>query len=253
MTTRFAPCRDTDLVSVVRGCKCRCRGGKGGCVQPCEDLYISGSNTLRDAGFESQLGTFGSGPNLANDIPHNVSTATSVLFRWPETTDGIFANDPPLGDDTYWFQDFTNTLTGRWSISTANPRSGSSHARIVSPGLADLRNLYPTRVFCNPNKSGGFVQFWYTAIVQPGDLMTFSIWATANGAADIVISGQWLGLNRSFTGSFTQVQQSLSGSYAQKTNSQIAPAGAAAVQIFIWVEDAGGVTIDVDDASMVIS
>lgn len=229
---------------------------------PCVDqVRVRSTNVLKDPGFELQTATYGTGPNLADDIPHYTTQTGfgTVPFRWVDPSDGNSTNDPEAGRATYWVQDFTQSTSIRWQTSTANPRSGSRHARKTmatsSPtGSGSSYSLYAdqwTRCAAPAVAGANF----YTAAVRGGDTVTFSFYMMVNSTAasptvNRVIDfydGQF-----EFTTGYTEVgPTNLTTSYAQYSVTKIVPNNNTKyATCYLWVshDNAAPTIVDMDDA-----
>lgn len=134
----------------------------------CTELRLTGSNILRDPGFE-EMDSIPLGPDDEN-FPGEI---TAGAPPWPLCWASGQNTPLSITDQTGWAV-FTNNGDGfysgyRWFRSTANPRSGTSHAR----WNFDLDAVEPADIIpiglrnCTDNGA-------WTCLVQPGDLITFS-------------------------------------------------------------------------------
>jgi hypothetical protein len=238
----------------------------------CVDELVYSANVLTDPGFELQLNAWGSGPNLANDMPHYTVRVGfgGIPLRWPESSDANSSNDPQAGNRSYWVQDFSNWVDSRrWLISTANPRSGTYHARKVMTtaalyGGGDTNGtLYADqRTRCGAEGDGTSADL-YTARVEAGDTVEWS----AHLMADVLTATPTLTMVMDFldtdwtfnfggTGlsGYTEASFNLTGSYARYSISTTAPSGAHAVLCYLWVDHdrSNQTVVDLDDTAVAV-
>lgn len=200
--SRFTPCRETTLQGSVRDCagKCMNRGVRTNC--PCQDLLEYGPNVLNDPGFE-----------IYHSIPEDTNLPT------PRPVGGYAQGPGAIAPNEKWVvvdasdPDFQGADGGSW------------HARAdIGSGLG-------------AKSTGHFyaLEAWdcrwglpYSARVEPGDLVTWSVRAKASQ----VFSGQpvarvyigWRTIDNTSI-SFTAISETaLTTSYATYSISAVAPA-----------------------------
>lgn len=233
---------------------------------PCADQsLILSPNILKDPGFEKQLATYGTGPQLANDIPHSTIPGSSSLpFRWVDTSDGDSTNDPEAGRETFWLQSFTNLLDNRWQIATANPRTSTYHARKTMQDRAGSNGagsddgiIFAAQWVRCAVPSGGEDTDLYTAGVISGSIVTWSFYMevnTTSASPDITL---FMGFFDAGWNLISSVQPtfSLTTSYAQYSLQNTAPANAAYVYCYAWPDHDISVKtiVDMDDAVVSIA
>lgn len=266
--SRFSNCRDTDLASTVRGCKCKCkRGGK--C--PCEEIYISGTQIHPDPGIENQLAITGGGPN-GDEIPEvnasglGPSNIPQGVMYWPSTsiTEGAPAVAAPIAARWAHFE-APSTSSPYWKISTVSPRSGTYHMRWTKPAslLVQAGNVFPVGLtLCRVDAVGPAPQAM-TAKVLPGDFFRVAGYARQLGGTDPASSRvimqfytAYPGLNPVGSTIFGPLQ-SIFGAYSRMELSAIAPATAAYVKAefnLFWGGTSGSsVTLDFDDGEVEVT
>jgi len=233
-------------------------------IAPCVDpARVLSANILKDPGFEQQTAVFGTGPNLANDIPHSTIAASNIPLRWVDPTDTNSTNDPEAGRSTYWMQDFTQKLDVRWQTSAVSPRSGTRHARklmetrTVSNGAGlDDGIMFPYQITrCAAPITTG--QELATAAVLPGDTVTWSFYMVA----DVLTSSPLVHLQMNALAA--DWSDTLSNAFWEVLNlnltaslQAVMPAGAGWVQCWAAPDHTTGVvatTVDMDDAIVSIA
>lgn len=203
----FHRCRNTDLLSTLRGCKC----DYGRMAQMsefcCDDPRIVDTNLLLDPGFETYA------PD--DVIPQHF--ISPVGEPWGQTT--VFSQTPyfPL---QFWVRDL-------------DPDTGSVHAWqhfAAGAGGNGGQWIQPIR------KRDCEFNFPYSAIVQPGDLVTWTLRAKVSqtaGTPRSLMMIDWFstGWSDVFPNPGTTVTP-LTTSYATYTKSAVAPAGAHFCRVF---------------------
>lgn len=192
---------------------------------PCREPIVYGANILKDPGVELQLANFGGGP-LGNEIPQFVGVPVTGL-RWSDHTAGP--------SKSYFIQDqLAINETVRWHVSTANPRSGTYHLR-----LSDTTNdAHPWVQLGQANGCPAGLPF-YTAVVQPGDFVKWSMWAMASSTAILPIFSFYvlfMDAAYSYIGPFFQGADDtpLPSSYTQFSVEGFVPATAAYAELWIY-------------------
>lgn len=236
---------------------------------PCIDPFITGTNVLRDPSYELQQATFGTGPELADDIPSFLFGSTGPLLVWfshPITQ----ANHNPMGNESYWAQGWSvlgltpGYENRRWLISTASPRTGSRHVRKVmfDPGDGyyaggDVFSLNVFRARCGFSKAESGIDT-YSTLVQPGNFIEWSVYVKASStAASPTLTLQLIGVKpdwSDYSDLFVQQTFSLTVSYARYSISAFADALAGSCHVSLSVDHntAGNptTTVDIDDAAL---
>lgn len=236
-------------------------------IEPCVDqVRVLSSNILRDPGFEKQTADFGTGPNLADDIPHHTISATNYPLRWVDPSDADSTNDPEAGIESYWVQDYTQEDDIRWQTSAVNPRSGSRHARKLmhnrafanGAGWDDGYMFAAQYARCGvPHQTGAES---YTAAVLPGDLVTYSFYMMVNStAASPTVTIEMYSFKSDWTdtiGWAEVVDIPLTTSYAQYSLQWVMPADSAYVICDLWPDHTiliSNTIVDLDDAVVSIA
>lgn len=155
-----------------------------------------GENILTDPSFEDYP--------WADDPPIPAFPVTNYNYDTsPLTTSGLVWLDGsgtylwdqmvPVVEPPGWYHIYSDIDDFRhWTISTEDPRSGTYHAKWTSidgwsrvpPELASYggSSCTPRRVRGGPTPYGR-IYFPYSARVQPGDLVEFTIWAKTFGSS----------------------------------------------------------------------
>ncbi len=139
-------------------------GAPAGSTVNCDVVYSV--DRLRDGGFEDQTG----GP-AGDEIPWIEQTAyPDIDIAWP-SEDPTYPTKPPL--TIGWFQN-VDQADQRWRLSTANPRSGTTHARSLWQVDDSRTVLYPVGI--DTHDCGVFptegIHRWQSARVAAGDTVT---------------------------------------------------------------------------------
>lgn len=227
-------------------------------ITPCTEIVrVTGANILRDPGFETHSATTPTGPDGEHFAGENGAAGLAGLGFGLEWIDDTRADD--LIDVSGWFVFNNPDPSYYWRISTANPRSGTYHARyeFVAEGIG--ATVQPDSLIpmggktCDPTP--------WSARVVAGDVVTFTAYVYISDNTD-----DWEGdiffqfFDTNFDevgndpGSFTALS---GGSYVQCTYSQVVPAGGvyawANVLPFsnsVFTTDA---MIDIDDCTLEVA
>ena len=246
--SRFSPCRGTSLKEACTECSCNC-ADRLFFAMPCSEI----ASTIVDPGFE---GISDKGP--AGD-------------EFPEID---FAGSPPAGivaGTMYWPSNITaapaslkwcqfepaSDLSNRFKVSTAGPRSGSTHARWTKPASIVVQPGYMMPVgftLCKVDQFGPAARP-FTAVVNPGDFITGSIYfkhTGGTGAEDSVHIECFSAYPAlSSLGSSQSALTNIGATYTQLSHSMIAPSGSKYVRVRFqprWLGTSGSsVDIDLDD------
>lgn len=232
-------------------------------ASPCADIpRLTGANILRDPGFEAHLSLTPTGPDgehfagehaLGNGPPFN-------NLQWAAGTSQLV--DPAVATVTPWGV-FTNNGVGfgtsRWHISTANPRSGTYHARYEYDFEGPDSTLEPSEL--TPIGGRNCDGAAYSTQVTPGDVVSFSAYVyisdnTDNWFGEVYFTVWDANGDEVVEGTFGDTALS-GGSYVQCSHNIVVPAGGLWVHAFL-LPFVGGLTnvnalIDVDDCSLAVS
>lgn len=208
---------------------------------PCTEARLVGSNILRDPGFDNHLSATGGGPN-GDEIPYDgISLPGEVRARW--------SDDSASPSSSGWMADLDELAGSRWKISTANPRTGTKHAR-YGPNMVAGTALWPVAVDICAWPEGDFGRA--TSKVFPGDLVSLSFYwmaSSISGSPTIMWGIQWLDAAGNYI-SQVDATSSVSTSYVQYgPTSAAAPSTAVFVLPFISrLSDSNSAAVhDVDD------
>lgn len=265
----FHHCRNTDLLHVLKGCKCdhgRMTQLSNPC--PCEEPVVYGTNILADPSFENHLAETGGGP-LANEIPgvyicSGGSGAEVLVPAWTDATP--YSGSKWVGERNIPSGSCQGLNAAKWFISTASPRTGTYHARFTKTTNSSLQEpgwLIPTfGATCEttiqlPENTRNFKTA--SAVLNPGDFIRFKYYGKVSVAA---INGwpQATATISFFNASGVHLQQigvastTVGTSYESREISGIAPASTryavTRVDIFDLNTHASGYTADVDDCEL---
>lgn len=215
---------------------------------PCTEPLLFDSNILRDPGFENHISATGGGPSGV-EIPGGTVSG----FTCPNMV--LWSDSSCAPASTGWQSNDSGAASaGKWFISTANPRTGTYHARHNLNGSSgDLLRAYgfpDCRKLADRGTAGR---------VEAGTLVDFSFWAmvSASGGSPTVELRIWFFDFDSYSDlDFPEESgpQSLTTSYAEYSFSAVAPSWA----YYMWAEIepvAGGSTafLDVDDATLEVA
>lgn len=228
---------------------------EGGCVEP----LIYGANILDDPGIE-QMASVGPGPD-GEDFPGEIGSGTPPwALEW--------AGGTAFTGETTWAVNTNFGLVSanpggiapcRFELSTVNPRSGTYHARYTfDPDLngGAGAELIPVG-FEMCDGSGGV----WTARVEPGDSVSFSIYAAAS---DVTTNPNifmypliWnAGLDTEvLDGGSASFFSTLTTSYVEYTLNFVVPADGYYMLLAADVDPNGDLSvfhIDLDDATLSI-
>lgn len=236
------------------------RGGpvEEACVEP----LTYGANILPDPGFETSPSDVGGyGP----DFPIFGPGAIESAYWYTGSAYGEWASEIP--DSVHWVSirshDNLNPIAyDMFVLSTADPRSGSSHVRQTSDSNGFINNDYLTPVLfyiCEGEDSNGNPGL-VTARIEPGDYLEASYYIKSTAAAGEEAEIYFYFLDASYTfvgdgGTYTRTAPTLTTSYQQVTDSAVAPSGTRWVVVqYGWQQGAAGSTysVDMDDMSLEI-
>lgn len=163
-------------------------------VDPCVNLPVYGANILRDPGFERHLSNVTPPAGHGLVFPSGYSASTQLpgqRLAWHDYAgENEYVGAPPTFDQLVGEEGLSTGWStynpdangyGRWYVSTANPHSGTYHARFDWTGNWDPTFPYvysegpPTYLLA----IGGYNcadPFPYSARVEPGDVVTASAW-----------------------------------------------------------------------------
>ncbi len=218
---------------------------------------VYGSNVLPDGSFENSNGY---GP-LGNELPGYADTGGLVFPYWNWSD-----NSQSYGMPTFWSQE-DNIANRKWRISTANPRSGTYHARQIYTAAAQANAIRPATLMVCPDRIDGAGNVWYTSqamVVEPGLPWELSFW----GMIDSPVNSHKFRLFYTYTDAYDSDSQSyahlfsnLTSSYVQYTHGHTTPTtgdlGFVPHLLHISVENnfsgsSGTPTIDVDDFALAV-
>lgn len=256
----FHRCRNTDILSVLRGCKCQV--GRmiqmGGC--PCTEDLILDVNVLVDPGIESEFAYHGGGPT-GDQIPFINSSGTGPPYLWA-FDDGVFVTTSLTKG--HYVQGGDNQKL----LLTTNPHSGTYHLRSPNSfGVGERNWLSNFRAcFTWAEPSGQSIESFYTARVESGLLVTYSVWWAAANAPGSTRTSANVSLRMFFydaTGTFLSGTSEVTDSatlpvaYIQHGMTAIAPTGASYVNCSwvhgIGIGGTGPVNVDVDDFEVIVA
>lgn len=208
----FHRCRNTDLLSALRGCKCDFGRMKQMSEFCCDDPRITDVELLIDSGFEVQAD---------EDIPAHFSAP--IGEGW--------------GQATFFTPAYFNK---QWYARTLSPDAGSKHAwaHFSAGAGGDATNwIEPIR------KRDCVYNLGYSAIVQQGDLVVWSVRGKVSQLTGAPESRLMINFHASNWADIFPVPgtvtSSLSTSYATYSSSAIAPAGAKFCRVFWWPRTTG--------------
>lgn len=243
------PCRGSDLATALYDCRER-HVHVLGCINP----YVLGE-ILADGGFEDGGG--GSG----NEIPRIKSDGSGYIWD-----DDSVAPD----QDIFAMQDSDDAT---YLVETTDPRTGTYHLRFQDPdgSTTDVTHVEVWLIKDELCSSGRPTKFdrHYSAIVEPGDTVTFSCYAKAtNLSGTPQIRLEYYVFDESADDFFDYLEYvfsedpgsgsgelELTSSYELYSISSVMPAGAHYIQVSFWFQIArsGPTYYDADDFSLDIS
>lgn len=201
-------------------------------VSPCLEPIEYGNNLLNDPSFETY-----------SDLP-----------IYPETAAGL---EPDFAGVAIprrrWVQaDFYDGTETNWTISTAAPRTGTRHARMVlaaTPETSRTGVWWIEQEICLPTDD----YLAYSARVNPGDLIKVSAWAKSDAGGDTL----QMQIHVSAAGGVPIVDNGsglvLTTSYSLAEHQIFAPAGARYALVGFGNVGDGPYTIDVDDFALQVA
>jgi hypothetical protein len=212
-----------------------------GCVEP----VVSGDVLGASAGVEEQLSVWGGGPN-GNELPTiKVYSGTGgdgyydgVHLWWP--SDASIASTWQSGRMIVQ----SGTPTSR--VATVSDTAGISGKGIATnwtpgSGVAPAELLFSSFYLCNPGNSVP----WKTAVVAPGDSITFGCSARCaenyqSGLIDMVMSIEYADVDGDFLGYSTSYMDAVTDSWVAYQHAVTVPANAAYATFWIdWSVGAG--------------
>ena len=226
-----------------------------GHIQPCLELPVKGASLLEDGGFENYVSDTG-----RTDFARRGFTPFPSL-RWMDDTPA----EPWVGGGKLglnWFERESNTeWEDEWTVSTANPRTGTYHARAVNlAGPDHTSNSLSTGKYwvCDFDGTTG-MPIWF---VEPGYVMSATCYAmvTASmigGGSNqlILMSINYYDIDYMFMSQASNSPNNLSGSYQQFSVSAVAPVGAVYGE-FTMIDSQSSISVastyDVDDVTLSI-
>lgn len=146
----------------------------------CTEPHVTGANILRDPGFESG----GDNGSLATRIP--MTDNTPELF-YPDIQYSDNSGTPAAPVEGYtptlgWTADLDWHTTGRYhEHSTAAPRTGTYHVQSNTYGENPVFDAL--WVVGGEMCISGDARGWYSAIVKPGDIITWSMFSRRTGSS----------------------------------------------------------------------
>ena len=248
--SRFAPCRETDLVSVVRGCRCRCRGGGRGCVQPmenvCLETRVTGPNILRDPGFSSA----GGGPG-GNEIPE------SDLFLAGSGGNGemVWSDGTKAPHTEAWCSESVAGRTKNWNYVGGV----AQYVKATSGGesLQQAQQLMPVGLVRCEDVPVTFLHTPLSAVVLPGDQITWTYAISISGTVTSPTAAAWISVYKAdFTLSSDSGSSFTTINGGTKTWTVIAPALSKYVRCFVMTSWGGiassTATVSVDNGVLAV-
>lgn len=234
----------------------RGKASGGTAEEACTEDITYGTNILKDPGFEQHLGN-----TAASSWSDSIPTDATSTAQTPES--GLLWVDEGEFDDSLWTP-VTNTASGWfhpffsneaeadyfWIVSTANPRSGTHHARFTkhastasSPDFAPYVQGRCSTPF-NP----------YSTRIAPGDFIELTFWSTISTTTNSPTAHAFFAFfDSSFAGAGTDIgtDSALSTSYTSFSHSSIAPAGAYYAYAMLQISFMGaGAIVDIDDVTL---
>ena len=152
---------------------------------PCTEPYVTGTNILKDPGFELHIANTGGGP-LGDEIPAIALGAQTV---WTDNTTNPNTN---YG----WAADSNISGSTRWQVVTTDPDAGTYHARTTNIGGASNNGgeLYVFGLYSCSLIMGSSLWNGFSARVEPGDYVRFKVRAKCSattGAPLILLTLYW--------------------------------------------------------------
>lgn len=215
--------------------------------RPCTEALVYDSNILRDPSFD--ILPAGTGPG-GDELP--VTTSGGGL-RWPSEASGTPIFTAP--ESTGWCNEAGTDA--QWKISTANPRTGTHHARqVLTSGTS--RRLRSVK-FCTCLE-WSTTRVPVSGRVEAGAAVTFSVYAMADATTGtprmrlrLHFVMQTSGLFSTGASPYDLAAQNLTTSYAQLSHTVVAPAASFYFYASLYVTNSFGRTIDVDDTVLEVA
>lgn len=227
-------------------------GSTIGAAPTCPEAVTKNVNVLRDPSFDNGL-------VIAPEYSPSSTVILGTTFGVPNAS-GTLSDHDTVG---YYMDNDLASINPEWfSISTANPRTGTSHARWTDPGGSASQDPYITAVgleSCQTPLSASWEHHLVSCRIDAGDTITFTAYVEDTSVS--VSSTLWSMqvVYKSGTGSVSGLIDTGYGSqssYTQITGTGTAPTGAqyALCSVIVEADEAStGETFDIDDVSVVVT
>ena len=213
-------------------------------TSPCSEPYLTGTNILKDPGFENHIANTGGGPN-GTEIPYALTAGglywpsdNSKLSSWSYT--GGWNHYPGFGSAGQF-----------WQISTINPRSGTYHLRWSATGSPRIMRVFTFQTCVL--YSTDYVPI--SAKVQPGDFVRLVVYAlAASGTPNLVMRLHFLqavpGLTQAAP--IITTTAALTAAYTRYEIGAFAPPSTSAYVQADFYTNTGSIVYDVDDCELLV-
>lgn len=250
--------RDMGLDSYVK----RAHSHRERLIVECTEPYILGSNILLDPGFERSAGGGPNGGSIPSDMGIGSAIGCPHGLQWPDKNDANETNHTCVAGSDFpaWMNmdsDASDGTENEWKIATANPRSGTNHARWTDAG-GNFPLIGPWGL---RDCIGGGGYPW-GARTDPGDLVTFSIYIEVSTTTGLTTWTLFLDYYDSdgLIGGFISSQSdtgSVSTTYAQASVSGVVPTGTVYVRPSLDTNHSASfpvsATVDLDDGILSVA
>lgn len=159
-----------------------------------------------------------------------------------------WSDESCVPDNNYYWVSQDNLLNEVYTVETANPRSGTFHARRSQVDAGGF--FYPRhQSYCDTNSLYEHIPL--SAVVTDGDFVEFSIWvASSSGGGTASIGFFWVWQDETNDTFNTSVDFNLTSNYQLCSFSGVAPVftGSVIVQITLNAPNSASDFFDLDDA-----